>query len=363
VTTTPLGRHLRELIASQGPLTMARFMAEALGHPEYGYYMTRNPFGAEGDFVTAPEVSQMFGELIGAWCADLWMQMGAPAKVYLVELGPGRGTLMSDALRATKSVPGFHAAIHLHLVETSPRLRDIQATTLGSFAPIWHDSATELPSGPMIVLANELFDALPVHQFQFNDNQWHERLIDFAPSGDDLALVLDPSPALRPSLQRFHQPHDDAIAEICPAGITLTEQLATRFAQAPGAALVIDYGHAASGFGDSVQGVRAHQFQPILVAPGTIDLCAHVDFAALEEAAAGVGAATWGPVPQRDFLKALGIDARAAALSTASPPDAPEIAAAVHRLTHSDEMGTLFKVLAFCSANLHPAGFDLRDSI
>lgn len=342
---------------------MARFMAEALGHPEHGYYMTRNPFGAEGDFVTAPEVSQMFGELIGAWCADLWMQMGAPDKVHLVELGPGRGTLMSDALRATKSVPGFHAALHLDLIETSPRLRDIQATTLAGYAPTWHDSVTELPAGPMIVVANELFDALPVHQFQFADNQWHERLIDIAPGGDDLALVLDPAPAHRPSLERFHQPHDGAIAEICPVGITLAEHFAARFARQPGVALVIDYGHTASGFGDTVQGVRAHKFQPILDAPGTIDLCAHVDFAALVDAVTDADTATWGPVRQQDFLKQLGIEARAAALSAASPPDAPDIAAALHRLTHPDEMGTLFKVLAFSSAKLHPAGFDLRDSI
>lgn len=363
MTATPLGRHLRDLIATQGPLTMARFMAEALGHPEYGYYMTRDPFGAAGDFITAPEISQMFGELIGAWCADVWMQMGAPAGLHLVELGPGRGTLMKDALRATHRVPGFRDALTLHLVETSRRLRDVQAKTLEGQAVAWHDSVTDVPAGPTIVIANELFDALPVHQFQFRQGQWHERLIDVAPDSEDLRLVLDPSPAHRAGLDHFARPQEGAIAEICPAGVSLAEYLATRVARETGAALIIDYGHTEPGFGDTVQGVQAHKMHSILETPGTIDLCAHVDFAALADAADKNSTATWGPVSQHGFLRQLGIDERAAALSAASPTDATDIASAVHRLTHPNEMGTLFKVLAFSSANLHPAGFDLRDSI
>ncbi len=356
--TTPLARHLRAEIAAQGPITMARYMAEALGHPEHGYYMTRDPFGAAGDFITAPEVSQMFGELIGAWCADVWMQMGQPNPIQLVELGPGRGTLMKDALRVTQQVPGFHSATRLHLVETSPRLRDLQATTLTGSTPNWHDSVTDIPAGPRLLIANELFDALPVHQFQFSDGHWHERLVDAATDEDGLRLALDPSPATNAALDRFTLPQEGSIAEVCPAGVALAREIATQISTENGAALLIDYGHTECGYGDTVQAVRAHQARSIFEAPGTVDLTAHVDFAALAEAARDAGTAIWGPVVQGNFLNQLGIAARATTLSTASPPDSRDIASALDRLTHPDEMGSLFKVLAFTSASLHPAGFD-----
>ena len=361
--TTALERHLRDVIATQGPLTMARYMAEALGHPEHGYYMTRDPFGAAGDFITAPEISQMFGELIGAWCADVWMQMGAPASVHLVELGPGRGTLMKDALRATQQVPGFHDALSIHLVETSPRLRETQTTMLEGRAVSWHDTIADVPDGPFIVIANELFDALPVHQFEFTGDQWHERLVDVSPDGSGLRLVLDPAAAKSKTLSRFARPDDRAIAEVCPAGVAIAEHIAERVARDSGAALIIDYGHAETGYGDTVQGVQDHATQSIFAAPGTVDLCTHVDFAALAEAGRTGGATIWGPTSQGTFLSQLGLSARAAALSDVSPTDATEIASAAHRLTHPDEMGTLFKVLAFSSDSLHPAGFDARDPI
>jgi NADH dehydrogenase [ubiquinone] 1 alpha subcomplex assembly factor 7 len=363
VTATALERHLCNVIVTHGPLTMARYMAEALGHPEHGYYMTRDPFGAAGDFITAPEISQIFGELIGAWCADVWMQMGAPPTVHLVELGPGRGTLMKDALRATQRVPGFHEALRIHLVETSPRLRETQATSLEGQSVSWHDTTTDVPEGPLILIANELFDALPVHQFQFTEDQWHERLVEVSQEGAGLRLVLDPAPNKSEILRRFAQPKNGAIAEVCPAGVALVEHIVERVVRDTGAALIIDYGHAASGYGDTMQGVRDHATQSIFEAPGMVDLCAHVDFAALAEAGRAGGATIWGPVSQSTFLSQLGINARAATLTDASPTDAKDIAAATHRLTHADEMGTLFKVLSFSRAPLHPAGFDPRDPI
>ncbi|MDA0368063.1 MAG: SAM-dependent methyltransferase [Proteobacteria bacterium] len=355
--TTPLGAHLRQMIAINGPITVARFMAEALGNPDHGYYMTRDPFGATGDFITAPEVSQMFGELFGAWCADLWRQMGMPSPVALIEVGPGRGTLMSDALRATRQIRGFHAALNIHLVETSPLLRARQASALAAYDVRWHDAVDDVPTGPAIVVANELFDALPIHQFQFADGQWHERLIEFAEDGA-FRFVLDPTGARFPGLNRFADPPPNAIAEICPSGAALALQLAGRLAGHPGAALIVDYGHVQPGFGDTVQGVRAHRAQDIFDAPGTVDICAHVDFAALRDAAHDGGARVWGPVAQGAFLTQLGIETRAAALTAASPTDSASIAADMHRLTGPNEMGRLFKVLALTSAGLEPAGFD-----
>jgi len=340
-----------------GPITVARFMAEALGNPDHGYYMTRDPFGQTGDFITAPEVSQMFGELVGAWCADIWRQMGMPNPVRLIEVGPGRGTLMSDALRATRQVHGFHAALEIHLVETSPLLRARQASALANYEISWHDAVDDVPEGPAIVVANELFDALPVHQFQFADGRWHERLVDIAEDGG-FRFVLDLAAGKFPGLNRFAHPQPNAIAEICPSGAALAQLLAGRLARQTGAALIVDYGHVQPGFGDTIQGVRAHRAQDIFDAPGTVDVCAHVDFAALRDAAHDGGARIWGPVPQGAFLTRLGIETRAAALTAASPTESVSIASALHRLTGSDQMGRLFKVLALTSAGLVPAGFD-----
>lgn len=357
MTGTPLGQHLHRLIAAHGPISVARFMAEALGNPEHGYYMTRDPFGAAGDFVTAPEVSQMFGELIGAWCADLWQQMGEPGPVRLVELGPGRGTLLSDALRATRRIPRFHDSLDLHLVETSPLLRDRQAAALSGYAAHWHTTADSVPDGPAIIVANELFDALPVHQYQFADGTWHERLIDIVQDETGFRFVLDPGSAKLPELKTFEDPPVHAIAEVSPAALVLARQLASRVARWGGAVLIVDYGYDRPGLGDTVQGVRAHRAQDILSAPGTVDICAHVDFTALDRAGRSGGAGVWGPVPQGDFLAQLGIAARAEALATAATVDRTAIAAATHRLTDPSQMGTLFKVLAFASAGLAPAGF------
>ncbi len=343
--------HLHRLIEAHGPISVAQYMAEALGHPQFGYYTTRDPLGAGGDFVTAPEISQMFGELIGAWCADLWLQMKQPAPLRLVELGPGRGTLMSDALRATRSVAGFHQAVDLHLVETSPTLRACQSAALAAHRPAWHDDIGTLPPGPAILLANEFFDALPVRQFQASSGAWHERLVDID-GREKLRFVLNGA-AEGPTSAT-----EGTIRETCPAGLAVAGAVASRIVRHGGAALVVDYGYDRPGCGDTLQALREHKFHDVLASPGDADLTAHVDFAALSEAARNAGARIHGPVDQGRFLAALGIGTRAAALKRAAPDEADDIDAAVARLTGSAQMGSLFKVLAMTSAGLVPAGFE-----
>jgi len=351
---SPLVRHLRQLIAATGPISVAQYMAEALSHPEFGYYTTRDPFGAGGDFTTAPEISQMFGELIGAWCADIWQQMGAPDPVRLVELGPGRGTLMADALRATDRVAGFRGAIDLHLIETSTHLRDVQATTITDPSPTWHDTLDDVPAGPTLIVANELFDALPVHQFVYQDAAWHERLVT-SQEGGGLGFVLGPEVGA-PSVEVV--PSDGAVHETCPAAEALMQRIASRIAAHGGAALIVDYGYDGPALGDTLQAVRNHESHDVLHDPGEADLCAHVDFPALRAAARGAGATVHGPVGQGPFLLSIGLAQRAAALAAAAPDQAAEIDATVVRLTAPTEMGSLFKVLAVTSAGIEPAGFD-----
>ncbi|OWJ62691.1 methyltransferase [Inquilinus limosus] len=336
-------------------------MAEALGHPRHGYYIKQNPLGAAGDFTTAPEISQVFGELVGLWCADLWQRMGAPDPVLLVELGPGRGTLMQDALRAIgRAAPGFRAALRLHLVETSPALRAAQAARLADASPIWLDRLADLPDGPALVIANEFFDALPIRQWQRGAKGWHERLVGWDDAAGRLRWELssraDPGLALIPASVRDMP--EGSIAEACPAGLSHAGFLGQRLARQGGAALVVDYGPAESGPGDSFQAVRRHAFADPLEAPGEADLTAHVDFQALAKAAVEAGAEAHGPVTQGAFLEALGLRPRAAQLKQAAPARAAEIDAAVERLAGAEQMGTLFKALALTAPGLGaPAGF------
>lgn len=353
--------HLHRLIAAQGPISVAQYMAETLGNPEHGYYTTGAPFGTKGDFVTAPEISQMFGELIGAWCADVWLQMGQPRPFSLVELGPGRGTLMSDALRATRGAEGFVDAVDLHLVEISPVLRRQQADALAAHRPTWHDALDSVPDGPVIVVANELFDALPVHQFQFVGGHWRERLIDVDEAGGRLRFVLGPAATEGSGSEAAKSderpPPPNAIREDCPSGRALIERIGCRIKTQGGAAVVVDYGYDRPGYGDTLQAVRKHQPIDVLATPGEADLCAHVDFVALVDAARGTDVTVWGPVTQGRFLKTIGIEARADALKQAEPGQSGEIDAAVARLTETEQMGSLFKVLAMTSAGVTPAGF------
>lgn len=362
---SPLGELLVRRIRIAGPLTVAEYMAEALGHPQYGYYKQGDPFGLEGDFITAPEISQMFGELLGAWCAAVWDSMGRPDPVRLVELGPGRGTLMADALRGTHKVAGFHAAVDLHMVETSPYLRGRQAETLQraarAIAPSWHDAFDEIPDGPLLLVTNELFDALPIHQFEFQGGRWLERVVDVDSSGDGFAFALRlPGPALAVATPPLQPPRQGMVVESSPAGIALAAAIGRRVAQHGGAALIIDYGHDGSGRGDSLQAVRRHQKHAVLADPGTADLAAHVDFGALARAARDAGATVHGPIPQNTLLERLGVKLRAAALArNATPAQAADLQAATERLLHLEQMGTLFKALTIAAPTLSvPPGFD-----
>ena len=360
MTGKTLTDHLRRRIEAQGPLSVADFMADALGHPQFGYYMTRDPLGAAGDFITAPEISQMFGELIGLWCVVQWRSMGAPDPFRLVELGPGRGTLIADILRAAEGAsPEFAAARRTHLVETSPVFRDAQAKALSSFRPesAWHERFDDVPGGPLIVIANEFFDALPVRQFERSSDGWRERLVGL--EGDGFCFVLSPPleapPPLPPGLGSLS---DGDLVEVSPAGQETAAAMGRRLAASSGAALIIDYGHSQSAAGDTLQAVKGHAHFGVLESPGEADLTAHVDFAALGRAAADAGAAVFGPMGQGVFLDSLGLGARAAALiGKASPGQAREIAAARARLTGS--MGELFKVMVLSAPGQPPpSGFD-----
>lgn len=362
---TPLAQHIAGLIAGRGPIGIDDYMALCLGHPEHGYYRTRDPLGRRGDFITAPEISQMFGELIGLWCADYWLRSGRPASVTLVELGPGRGTLMADAHRAAGAIPGFLDAVSIHLVETSPVLRAAQAATLNDVpAPTWHDELASLPdSGPLLVIANEFFDALPIRQFIRTDRGWCARRVGLTPEAGTPRFmpVVDPDPSLDPETPGNPAPNTPigSIIENSPASETITRDLARRISHQGGAALIIDYGHTQSTSGDTLQAVRAHQYADPFDAPGEADLTAHVDFAALARAAQEQGARVHGPVTQGQFLHTLGIEARAARLKArATTPQDREIDLALHRLTAPDQMGRLFKALALSTpGGPTPAGF------
>ncbi|GJE57572.1 class I SAM-dependent methyltransferase [Methylobacterium thuringiense] len=333
-----------------GPIGLDRYMGLCLGHPVHGYYQTRDPLGREGDFVTAPEISQMFGELVGVWIAATHAAMGAPATLNLVELGPGRGTLMEDALRALCSAAP-RAGFDLHLVETSPVLRALQSERLPGAAPRWHDTVETLPDGPAIIVANEFFDALPVRQFERREAGWCEHRVGLSLDGTQLVRGLSPDP-------------DRTITRDAPPGVVLTlpsaalatmRILAARLVRRGGALLAIDYGHVRPGFGDTLQALARHRFVDPLERPGEADLTTHVDFSALAAAAAGEGARLHGPIDQRDFLEGLGLRLRAERLTArATPAQAEAIAAAHARLTDPARrgMGTLFKVLGISHPSL-----------
>lgn len=359
-----LKRELQQLIEADGPITVACYMTLCLAHPVHGYYLKQDPLGASGDFTTAPEISQMFGELLGLWTIAVWQLAGAPAGALLVELGPGRGTLMADALRAARTVPAFRDAASVHLVETSPALRARQRGALASsgFPVGWHMDVSSLPDGPLFVIANEFFDALPVHQAIRMGGGWHERMVGVGDDGElRFGLAPDPIPEFEQNLPQnlrsapagsvFEWREHHVLAELC-----------NRIVRSGGALLALDYGHAASGFGDTLQAVRRHQYADPLHEPGEADLTAHVDFEAMSAVARRCGARVAGPVTQGEFLRRIGIVARAERLkAAATEQQRADIDAALVRLTGagSGEMGGLFKALAIS----HPAidilpGFD-----
>jgi NADH dehydrogenase [ubiquinone] 1 alpha subcomplex assembly factor 7 len=348
-----LGRLIARRIALTGPISVADFMAEALFHLRLGYYRTAQPVGAAGDFTTAPEVSQMFGELLGAWLAERWLAMASPSPVRLVELGPGRGTLMGDALRATRGVAGFHAAIDLHLVEVNGPLQALQAQALADFHPTWHARFDDVPQGPMLLVANEFFDALPVRQFEKTPRGWTERMVGLAGDGKTLRLAL--APGVTPFAAALPDAPVGAQAEISEGARALAAQIGARLESQGGWALVVDYGHDGK-LGWSLQAVRGHRAADLLDRPGESDLSAHVDFAALAQA---TGRPTFGAVGQGDVLKRLGILQRADALKAqASDEQRRAVDAALARLIAPDQMGTLFRVLAVGDTrSAAPAGF------
>jgi SAM-dependent MidA family methyltransferase len=323
---TPLERAVRERIAAEGPITVEAFMHACNAY----YYATRDPLGARGDFTTAPEISQMFGEMVGAALADVWKRAGAPADAIYAELGPGRGTLASDALRMMRSA-GF--AGEVHLVETSPVLRSKQKDALPDAH--WHDSVDDLPARPLLLVANEFFDALPIRQHVGAI----ERRVTVAGGG----LAFD---------------RDGEIVETSPASELAVTAIATCLAARGGAAIIVDYGHERSAPGETLQAVRGHGFAPVLASPGEQDLTAHVDFEMIGNAARAAGAAVTRVMPQGEWLIRLGIEARAQALMRGNPERADEVQAALERLTGRQAMGQLFKVIAFHGPDWPPpAGF------
>ena len=332
-------------------------MAMALHDPQGGYYARHEPLGRAGDFITAPEISQIFGELIGLWCVDLWQRIGRPDPVILVELGPGRGVLMEDFLRAAATQPPFRRALRVYLVEASQLLRAEQRRRLAAAEPRFVDGIEALPPGPLLLIANEFLDALPIRQLVRGRSEWAERLVALDPEGRLAWADGSETPALSllvpPALRRLPP---GTVVEICPAGAALAAALGERFARAPGAALFIDYGYFPSRPGATLAALRRHQSVGVLDQPGNADLSAHVDFAAFADAVRSAGATVWGPVPQGRFLVALGAEARLVALSArASPAQRALLDSGLRRLIDPAEMGNLFKVLALSSPGL-PAG-------
>jgi NADH dehydrogenase [ubiquinone] 1 alpha subcomplex assembly factor 7 len=353
---SPLQAELRKLIKSSGPMPVWRYMEQCLTHPQHGYYVARDPLGREGDFTTSPEVSQMFGELLGLWAASVWKAIDSPSVLRLIELGPGRGTMMADALRALRVLPPLYQSLSVHLVEINPVLRDKQKSTLTGVRNIaWHERLDEVPDGPSVILANEYFDVLPIHQVVKREAGWHERVVEIDGNGELVfGTAAEPTPrfeALLPPLVRAAPV--GAVFEWRPDAEIM--RIATRVRDQGGAALIIDYGHLRSDVGDTFQAIARHSFTDPLKNPGQADITAHVDFQALARAAEDLGAQVHGPVPQGDFLKRLGIETRAVTLMAKTTPEISEdISGALKRLIGGGRggMGSMFKVLAVSEPGL-----------
>ena len=358
--TTPLGRKIARLISLNGPIGVAEYFSMCLTDPDHGYYRVREPFGADGDFITAPEISQLFGEMIGVFLVNAWKAHGAPSPARIVELGPGRGVLMADVLRVIRKLaPELAATATVELVETSERLRKIQSDALSATAtPVhWHDDIDTVEPGFTLLVANEFFDALPIRQFVFTDTGFRERTI-ILDADDELAFSAGSASLDDGLLPAGAAVSPGTVFEISPARSAVAANIAERIARDGGAGLIIDYGHVRSGFGDTLQAVRGHDYVSALDAPGDVDLTSHVDFEMLARAMRGVQVK---PVmTQGDFLLALGLLERAGRLGAGKDIDAQEqITAAVQRLAGDGghDMGKLFKVMCVTGDNLELAPF------
>lgn len=385
--STPVLDFIKKQIALNGPMDMGTFTGHVLAHPKYGYYIRQDPFGAEGHFITSPEISQMFGEMIGAWAADLWMKLGQPNPFILLEAGPGRGTLMMDALRATKNIPGFHDALEVHLLEASPALRKRQAKALKDYQPHWHGTLETLPRDkPLILIANEFLDALPARQFEVTEKGWMERVVVVAEekknpfggmagvmralapnlfstgaeeeSGLGSGLVPLPREMMTLIPKEFHEAPAESVYEFSPASHAFIRNLCAMMREQGGAALFIDYGHKEPKLGDGLRAIYRHKVVHPLTHVGDADLSFHVDFSAMAAAARAEGAHVHGPVEQRQFLKSLGIEVRAEALKkNATDMQKEDIDTAMRRLTEPDQMGNFLVIGLTYGSTETPAGF------
>lgn len=343
-------------IRANGPMSVATYMGLCLTHPSKGYYRAADPIGAAGDFVTAPEISQMFGELLGFFFVNLWQQMGSPKAFTLLELGPGRGTLMADMLRVACRAEGFRDGLDLRLFETSPRLIAEQNGRLEPYGAKWISSFDKVGDGPLLVVANEFFDALPIRQFVRMADGWHERMVGLKDGQRSFGLSPTPMPdgVMPPAVAGAEI---NAVYEVGLANGEVMKQLAATVSTQGGAILAIDYGYARTQTGETLQGVRRHAYADVLDAPGEIDISAHVDFEALGAVAARAGLAVQPLATQGQFLTRLGIAERANALIAANPGSAEMIATAKARLVAPEQMGNLFKAFCAHSPGLQPMGF------
>ena len=358
--TSALFDIIKHEIEASGPLSLDRYMQLALLHPQYGYYQKSDPLGGSGDFITAPEISQMFGELIGLWCVDCWVKMGAPSQFILCEMGPGRGTLLKDALRSAKLVPEFLDAAEIHLIEQSAHLKKVQKSTLKDYSVQWHDTLDDLPADrPLLIFGNEFLDALPIRQFTSTPSKWHERKITVTSNELSYCDTEIEDDNLQTMPLKNPPPKEGTVFEYSAEAHSVIRYLAARLSNTNGYALFIDYGPGDDSTGDSFQAVRNHKYADPLKSPGQSDLTAHVSFDQLGKLAQTLNCDITPITSQGRFLERLGIEARALALSrTADETQKQKIASDLKRLISADEMGTLFKAFSFHTQKLErPAGF------
>ncbi|MET0575031.1 MAG: class I SAM-dependent methyltransferase [Mesorhizobium sp.] len=360
---TRLGQRIVDLIDAAGPIPVSEYMALCLSDPQHGYYTTREPFGSGGDFTTAPEISQMFGELVGAWLVATWHALDRPQRPLIAEVGPGRGTLMKDIARTVcKLDADMHDSASFALIETSTRLTEIQKQALQEAGPSfgWHETIDALPRQPLLIVGNELFDAIPVRQYVKTSNGWRERMVGLDDAGN-LAFIAGAGSA-NPSLLPADavDAADGAIVELAPARTALMQTVAERIARDGGAGLFIDYGYEKPAVGDTLQALLKHTYDDPLAHPGEADLTTHVDFSALAAAALLAGLATHFST-QGEFLLGLGLLERAGSLGAKADQTIRErLSGEVERLAGPDQMGKLFKVLAVAPKGVSLPGYPTK---